>query len=107
MHGHKDDAGFRNKSFPHFDKLTIIFGKDNATREGAKALADALKNIEVEEAASKANSEAYNAMNVGEDDDGFFNEVNLKNVKESIFFSNIGNSKSSTSVARMPTMQGE
>ena len=104
MQWHKDAAGIRNKPFSHFDKLAIIFGRGRATREWAKAPADAVENIEVEEVVAKANLEVYNAMNVGEDDDGFFNEMNLKNVQKSIFFSN---SESSIGVAKMPTVQGE
>ena len=80
-----------------------------ATREGAEALADVVKNIEVEEATAKVDSKAYkyNAMNVGKDDNSFFNEVNLENVQESILFSNIGNRESSIEAAKMPTLQGE
>ena len=107
MQEHKDVAGLRNKPFFHFDELTTIFSRNRATWEGAEALADTMKNIEVEEATAKTDSKAYNAMNVGKNDNSFFNEVNLENVQESIFFSNISNSESSTSAARMPTMQGE
>ena len=32
-----------NKPFPHFDDLVIIFGKDRATKEGAKTAADAVE----------------------------------------------------------------
>ena len=80
MQGHKDAACLRNKLVPHFDELIIIFGRDRATGERVKAPADAVENIEVEEVVAKANLEVYNAMNVGEDDDGFFNEVDLENV---------------------------
>ena len=107
MQGHKDAAGLRNKLFPHFDELAIIFGKDKATGEWAKAPVDAVENIKVEEVVEKEDSEAYNAINVGGDDDGFFNEVNLENVQESIFFSNIDNSESSIGAIRMPIVQGE
>ncbi|XVF46073.1 hypothetical protein PTKIN_Ptkin02bG0258700 [Pterospermum kingtungense] len=63
--GHKDAAGLRNKPFPHYDELGIIFGKDRATREGAEAPGDAVENIQVEEATEKATSEAYDVMNNG------------------------------------------
>ncbi|XVE86647.1 hypothetical protein DITRI_Ditri18aG0051500 [Diplodiscus trichospermus] len=104
--GHKDVVGLR-KFFPHFDELAIIFGKDRVTEDGAEASTDAVENIEVEEAIAKASSEAYNAMNVGNDDDFLFNEVNLENFEDLVFFSNIGNTKSSTSATRRPTMQSE
>ena len=104
MSGHKNAVGLRNKPFPHFDELAIIFGMDRATGEGegAEAPADAVENIEVEKATTKATLEAYNAINVNKDDEGFFNEVNLENIQESIPFSNIGNSDSSIGIAKRP-----
>ena len=86
--------------------MAIIFGRDRATGEGAEAPANAMENIEVEEATAKAALEAYNAINVNEDDEGFFNEVNLKNIQDSISFSNIGNSDSCIGAARRPKVQG-
>ena len=76
MQGHKDVVGLRNKLFPHFDELAIIFCKDRAIGERAEAPTDAMENIEVEETTAKAASKAYNVINVSEDDDSFFNEVN-------------------------------
>ena len=107
MQGHKDAACLKNKPFPHFDELAIIFGRDRATGVGAEAPADAVENIEVEEATAKAALEAYNAINVNEDDEDFFNEVNLENIQESIIFSNIDNNDSSIGVVRRPKVQGE
>ena len=62
--------------------MAIIFGRDRAIGEGAKALVDVVENNEVEEATTKAVSEAYNVINVSEDDEGFFNKVNLENIQE-------------------------
>ncbi|XVE78958.1 hypothetical protein DITRI_Ditri14bG0020100 [Diplodiscus trichospermus] len=104
---HKDATGLRNKHFPHFDELAIIFGKDRATGDEVEVSAEAVENIEVEEAAVKAALEAYNAMNVGNDDDGLFNEVNLENFEDSVFFGNTGNAESSTGATRRPAMQSE
>ena len=87
--------------------MGIIFGRDRATGEGAEAPADAVENIEVEEATAKAALEAYNAINVNEDDEDFFNEVNLENIQESIPFSNISNSDSSIGATKRPKVQGE
>ena len=80
MQGHKDATGLRNKHFPHVDKLVIVFGKDKTIEKRVEAPADVVENIEVEEALAKVASKAYNGMNIGEDDDGFFNEVDLENV---------------------------
>ena len=102
MQGHKDVVGLRNKPFPHFDELTIIFGRDRATGERVEAPADAVENIEVEEATIKVAFEAYNAINVSEDDEGFFNEVNLENIQELVPFSNISNNDSSIGIAKRP-----
>ncbi|XVF40553.1 hypothetical protein PTKIN_Ptkin01aG0122900 [Pterospermum kingtungense] len=106
LEGHKDAAGLRNKPFSHYDELGIIFGKDRAIKEGAEAAGDAVENIQVEEAIEKAASEAYDAMNNGENYDDYF-DVNLENVSESILFTNTGNSESSPSIGKRPTMQGE
>ena len=65
MQGHKVVASIRNKPFPHFYELAIIFGRDKATGEGTEAPTDAVENIEVEEVTAKASSKAYTAMNVG------------------------------------------
>ncbi|XP_017982412.1 PREDICTED: uncharacterized protein At2g29880-like [Theobroma cacao] len=68
---HPTVAGLRNKPFPHFDQLAIIFGKDRATGEEAELPTDAMENIEIEEVAfatTKVASEAFSALNVNEDD---------------------------------------
>ncbi|XVF84747.1 hypothetical protein PTKIN_Ptkin17bG0063600 [Pterospermum kingtungense] len=77
---------------------------DRATGEEAEASGDVVENIEVEKATAKVASEAYNAMNNGESFDGYF-IVNLENVSESMLFANTGNSESSTSTGRRPTMK--
>ena len=58
MQGYKDAAGRRNKSFPHFDELTIIFGKDSATGKVAETPANVVENIQVKEAVAKEPLEA-------------------------------------------------
>ncbi|EOY03040.1 Uncharacterized protein TCM_017450 [Theobroma cacao] len=70
---HSAAAGLRNKPFPHFDQLAIIFGKDKATGEGAESPADAVENIETEEvafAATRVASKAFSALNDDEDNNG-------------------------------------
>ena len=39
----------RNKPFPHFNDLAIVFGRDRATRAGAETPADAVEEVEMEE----------------------------------------------------------
>ena len=36
MQSRKDASSLRNKPFPDFDELEIIFGKDQATGDGAE-----------------------------------------------------------------------
>ncbi|XP_017980960.1 PREDICTED: uncharacterized protein At2g29880-like [Theobroma cacao] len=70
---HPAAAGLRNKPFPHFDQLAIIFGKDRATGEGTESPTDVVENIKTEEvafAATRIALEAFNALNVDEDDNG-------------------------------------
>ena len=49
IQSHRNAQGMRNKPFPHFKDLSIVFGRDWATGLGAKAPADAIKEIEIEE----------------------------------------------------------
>ncbi|XVE60334.1 hypothetical protein DITRI_Ditri05aG0120700 [Diplodiscus trichospermus] len=105
--GYKDVASLRNKPFPHFDELAIIFGKDIAIGDGAETSTNGVENIELEEATVKAALEVYNAMNVDEDANGIFNGVNLESFQESVFFSNTGNTESSTGATRKPAMQSK
>ncbi|XP_021297360.1 uncharacterized protein LOC110426475 [Herrania umbratica] len=60
--GHLATAGLKNKLFVHFDKLAIIFGKDRATKERVEALTNAVENIESEEVAARATSDAFNGL---------------------------------------------
>ncbi|XVF48100.1 hypothetical protein PTKIN_Ptkin03bG0164400 [Pterospermum kingtungense] len=95
-----------------FVQLVLRMRLDRATGEGAEATGegaevpgDAVENIQVEEATEKATSEAYDVMNNGENYDDYF-DVNLENVSESILFTNTGNSESSPSMGKRPTVQG-
>ncbi|XP_028764678.1 uncharacterized protein At2g29880-like [Neltuma alba] len=42
----KDAARFRNKSFPHYEELHDIYGKDRATRKDAQACEDVIEEID-------------------------------------------------------------
>ncbi|XP_019051399.1 PREDICTED: uncharacterized protein LOC109113921 [Nelumbo nucifera] len=46
---HPHAKGLRNKAFPFFDDLSIIFGRDRATGESVEAPADAVENVKREE----------------------------------------------------------
>ncbi|XP_038978687.1 uncharacterized protein LOC103695460 [Phoenix dactylifera] len=48
---HPHVAGLRNKPFPYYEDLSIVFGKDRANGEGAEDRADACEQIEKEEEA--------------------------------------------------------
>ncbi|KAL6336098.1 hypothetical protein AAG906_010375 [Vitis piasezkii] len=43
--GHKDANGLRLKPFPHFDDLSLVFGKDHANGKGAMSAADILEEL--------------------------------------------------------------
>ena len=55
MQSHPAAAGLREKSFPYLEELTIIFGKDRATKAGAEALANVVEEIDREEATNPDN----------------------------------------------------
>ena len=48
MQSHPAAARLREKSFPYLEELTIIFGKDRATKAGAEALANVVEEIDRE-----------------------------------------------------------
>ncbi|KAI9186903.1 hypothetical protein LWI28_022073 [Acer negundo] len=43
---HKDDAHFKLKSFPYYDELSMIFGKDRATGQHAETSADVKEKLQ-------------------------------------------------------------
>ncbi|XP_031269841.1 uncharacterized protein LOC116128266 [Pistacia vera] len=45
---HPTAQGLRNKPFPHYDTLAIVFGRDRATGARAKTPADAVENLNSE-----------------------------------------------------------
>lgn len=61
MQTHKDDVGLYSRSFPHYNQLAEIFGKDRANEKGAKSTADAVEELDREERSNNIN-------NVGDDD---------------------------------------
>ena len=40
---------YRNKMFPYFDRLMVIFGKDRATGKNVEAPADVVEDLDKEE----------------------------------------------------------
>nr|POE80570.1 hypothetical protein CFP56_04925 [Quercus suber] len=43
--GHPNAKGLRNKRFPHFDDLALVFGKDRASWDGAQHATDATEEL--------------------------------------------------------------
>ncbi|KAJ8747769.1 hypothetical protein K2173_011421 [Erythroxylum novogranatense] len=60
---HPDNSFMRNRSFPYYDKLAIIWGQDRATGKNAEAPVDMLENIIREE-----NLDEENEASNGEED---------------------------------------
>ncbi|XP_059592883.1 extracellular ribonuclease LE [Vitis vinifera] len=50
--GHKDANGLRLKPFPHFDDLSLVFGKDRANGKGAMSATDILEELDQVEASN-------------------------------------------------------
>ena len=59
--GHPDVAGLRNKSFPHYDDLAHVFGKDKAIRFSAEGPSDTAQTVDREEA--EENEDLYDTNN--------------------------------------------
>ncbi|XP_039140395.1 uncharacterized protein LOC120277602 [Dioscorea cayenensis subsp. rotundata] len=88
LKSHKEAAGLRNKHFPYFDELAIIFGKDQATGDGAEFASESVEALERENltlTAAKAASEAHEAMKNMVEDDYFSVDIELEN--ECVFIS--------------------
>ena len=49
MQGHPNAQGMRNNSFPHFNDLAIIFGRDQTIGIGVETPVDAIEELEMEE----------------------------------------------------------
>ncbi|KAH7666093.1 Homeobox-like domain-containing protein [Dioscorea alata] len=79
---HKEAAGLRNKQFPYFDELAIIFGKEQATGDGAEFTSEYVEALERENptlAAAKSSFEAHEAMKNMVEDDYFGVDIELEN----------------------------
>ncbi|XP_077225315.1 uncharacterized protein At2g29880-like [Tasmannia lanceolata] len=46
LKSHPDAKGLRNKSFPHYEELTHVFGKDRANGEGSQAPEDTIEAMD-------------------------------------------------------------
>ncbi|OAY79345.1 hypothetical protein ACMD2_13137 [Ananas comosus] len=57
---HPNAGGLRGKSFPYFEELSIVFGKDRTTGIAAESPADAIANIEGEETNQRASAQNPN-----------------------------------------------
>ena len=57
MQQNKDAAGWRNKSFPIYDRLVNIFGKDRATGKEAETPAEMVENMDQEHNANDVEEE--------------------------------------------------
>ncbi|KAH7665638.1 Myb/SANT-like domain-containing protein [Dioscorea alata] len=110
LKSHKEAAGLRNKQFPYFDELAIIFGKDQAT--GAEFTSEYVEALERENstlAVAKASFEAHEEMKNMVEDDYFGVDIELEN--ECVFISeNACDDSSNASCKRSKAqdkMQGE
>ncbi|GAV59016.1 hypothetical protein CFOL_v3_02549 [Cephalotus follicularis] len=62
---HKDAAPFKEKSFPHFDDLLVVFGKDRATGKDAVTSADVMEELNRSEPDENANDIEFEDDGVG------------------------------------------
>uniref|UniRef100_A0A162AHN3 Uncharacterized protein n=1 Tax=Daucus carota subsp. sativus TaxID=79200 RepID=A0A162AHN3_DAUCS len=74
LKSHPNAKGLRNKSFPFYDELAQVFGKDRANGEGVESPADA-----VEEIANDEESNLY--QQAGQQKDNLEDEVSPRNVQ--------------------------
>ncbi|KAH1030764.1 hypothetical protein J1N35_042938 [Gossypium stocksii] len=60
LYSHKEAAQFRQRSFPYYDQLTVIYAKDRATGKDAQTAADIIEEIHVEDVAAINTNEERN-----------------------------------------------
>ncbi|KAK6137558.1 hypothetical protein DH2020_028700 [Rehmannia glutinosa] len=68
LQSHPTHATWQNKSFPFYDDLVIIFGKDRATGINAEGPTDMMEEIQREEANNDTNDDVEVTMGNGLDD---------------------------------------
>lgn len=69
MQSHPTAIGLRNKQFPYLEDLSIVFGKDRATGAGAETPADAVEQID--------ENEAKNIIEIDDGQDDFMDPISL------------------------------
>ena len=65
MHSHKEAINFKNKAFPFYEDLYLIYGKDHTTGKNVGALADAIKKFERTKVSKEIEWESLNFEGVG------------------------------------------
>ena len=63
MQSHKEAAPFKIKSFPWYDDLCMVFGKDRATRKNAESAADVVEELQTEEENTTLGEDDFNYAN--------------------------------------------
>ena len=63
--GHPDAKGLRNKRFPHFDDLALVFGKDRASGDRAQHAIDATEELAKGQENQSPTNEAEIEKNAG------------------------------------------
>ncbi|KAK8574565.1 hypothetical protein V6N12_062255 [Hibiscus sabdariffa] len=81
VRSHPTAAGLRNKSFPFFDDLAQIFGKERATGAAAETAADAVENLVVED---NIFLDAHNVEDEGVKDSESIEEIGASNCQTSV-----------------------
>ncbi|KAK8574573.1 hypothetical protein V6N12_062263 [Hibiscus sabdariffa] len=81
VRSHPTAAGLRNKSFPFFDDLAQIFGKERETGAAAETTADVVENLVVED---NIFLDAHNVEDEGVKDSESIEEIGASNCQASV-----------------------
>ncbi|XP_031389451.1 uncharacterized protein LOC116202076 isoform X2 [Punica granatum] len=63
---HKEAAPFRQRSFPHFEELSMIYAKDRATGKDVQSVKDILQELDIEDLTATAEEADANHSNPNE-----------------------------------------
>ncbi|OWM74763.1 hypothetical protein CDL15_Pgr004530 [Punica granatum] len=63
---HKEAAPFRQRSFPHFEELSMIYANDRATGKDAQAVEDILQELDIEDLTATVEEADVNHSNPNE-----------------------------------------
>ncbi|OMO89538.1 hypothetical protein COLO4_19702 [Corchorus olitorius] len=99
---HKDAAGLRNKPFPSYDSLVVIYGTDQSNGEGVESAFESVQELDKEQTILETAEAAAKAHKGTMKDDFFGVDVELDDINETVFKSSNGTSNNAAKKTPQP-----